>query len=62
MKKLFDKGVFIKTLRELFYLNILLVFIGIILVVLSKEMATHNIISGAGLSVLYDISGRNNFV
>ncbi len=57
MKKLFDKGVFIKTLRELFYLNILLVFIGIILVVLSKEMATHNIISGAGLSVLYDISG-----
>ena len=57
MKKFFDRGIFIKTLRELFYLNILLVFIGAVLVVLTRETAVHQMMGYAGRSISYNFAG-----
>jgi len=57
MKKLFDRGIFIKTLRELFYLNILFIFIGAVLVVLARETAVHQMMEYASRSVSYNFAG-----
>ena len=55
MKKIFDKGILKKTIGELFYMGILLIFFGFMIIIFGKEFIVNYWSMAADISVTYNI-------
>lgn len=62
MKKVLNKGVYLRTVNQLIYLAILMLFIGIIIVIADFKFLAHDFLEYAVKSLTYNLAGRAQFV